>query len=805
MKYSILTPIGRSAARGMGANYFKIAWRNLVKNKTFSLINILGLALGMTCSLLIMLWVYDELSVDAFHAHKEKLYSIYERQYHDGQINTHFSTPGLLADEIKRVIPEVEYAAGADWNSRNTFQSGDKIHKMEGAWAGADFFKMFSYPILQGTAETALKSPNDIAISRNMAELFYGTPEKALGQSIRFDNMADFKVAAVFENVPSNSSAKFDWVLNWNEYVKQNEWVKDWGNNSPSTYIQLRADADARKVAAKLERFLDNYNKYQDKAFYIRLGIMKYSDMYLRGSFKDGVPDGGRIEYVQLFTLVAVIILLIACINFMNLATARSAKRAKEVGVRKVIGAMKSALVGQFSGEAMLLTFFSILVAVVLVLLLLPSFNTLTGKTMSLPADQPVFWLALVGLLLVTGLIAGSYPALFLSSLQPIRVLKGTLKFSAGATYFRQGLVVFQFTLSIMLIVSMIVIYRQVEFVQSKNLGFDRENLIYIPLEGDYLKNFDTYKTEIQKTATIKEVSKMTQAPTRIGNTTGGVQWPGKDPNVNIQFAFTSVGYDFVKTLKLQLREGREFSKEFASDSVGYLINEAALKRIGYKNPVDQPLTMWGKPGKIIGVLKDFHFQSLHQAIIPLVVRLDESIGYGTILIRTQAGKTKEALADLERLGKKFNPRFPFTYQFSDEEYAKLYKSEQVVTQLANYFAILAIFISCLGLFGLAAFTAEQRIKEIGVRKVLGASVTDITSLLSLDFIKLVLIAAIIAFPIAWYFLKNWLEKYAYQITIEWWYFILAAALAVVIALLTVSSQAIKAALMNPIKSLKAE
>lgn len=789
----------------MGANYLKIAWRNLVKNKTFSLINILGLALGMACSLLIMLWVYDELNIDAFHVNKERIYSIYERQYHDGQINTHFSTPGLLADEIKRVIPEVQYATGADGSNRNAFQVGDKINRMQGAWAGADFFQMFSYPILQGTAETALKTINDIAISRNMAEQFYGSPEKAIGQSIRLDNKVDFKVAAVFENIPSSSSAKFDWVLNWAEYLKENDWAKEWGNNSPDTFIQLRTDADPAKVAAKLERFLDKYNKYQDKAFYIRLGIMKYSDTYLRGSFKNGIPDGGRIEYVQLFSVVAVIILLIACINFMNLATARSAKRAKEVGVRKVVGAMKSALIGQFSGEAMLLTFFSILVAILFVLLLLPSFNTLTDKTMVLPINQPVFWLALIGLLLVTGLIAGSYPALFLSSLHPIRVLKGTLKFSSGATYFRQGLVVFQFALSIMLIVSMIVIYRQVDFVQSKNLGFDRENLIYMPLEGDLLKNYATFKEEIQKAAGIKEVSRMTQAPTRIGNTTGGVNWPGKDPNVNIQFTFTSVGYDFIKTLNLKLREGRDFSKEFASDSVGYIINEAALKRIGYKNPIDQPLTMWGKPGKIIGVLKDFHFQSLHQTINPMIVRLDEGIGYGNILVRTQAGKTKEALANLEQLGKKLNPRFPFTYQFSDEEYAKLYKSEQVVTQLANYFAILAIFISCLGLFGLAAFTAEQRTKEIGVRKVLGASVASITSLLSMDFIKLVVIATMIAFPVAWYFLKNWLKKYAYQIDIEWWYFAIAAMAAVAIALLTVSSQAIKAALMNPVKSLKAE
>jgi len=789
-------------------NYFKIAWRNLIRNKAFSAINILGLALGMACSLLIMLWVRDERNVDGFHANGKHLYQVYERTFSDGKVGAGYSTQGLLAQELKKVIPEIKYAASTDYASQpgtfNTFKAGEKVNKMFGKFAGADFFSMFSYPLLQGTTTSALNSPNAVAISRKMAELFFGGPDKAIGNTIRFENREDLQVTAVFENMPSNSSQQYDFLRCWIDFVKQNEWVNRWGNTSPDTYIQLSADADPDKVRAKIKDFIYRYQA-KEKGTVTELDLQAYPDKYLHATFKNGYIDGGRIEYVRLFSLVAIFILLIACINFMNLATARSVKRSKEVGIRKVLGGIRSALIGQFMGEAMLLTFLSAVFAVILTVLLLPVFNNLTGKDLILPVVQPLFWASLTGLLLLTGLLAGSYPALFLSSLNTIKVLKGNMKFSPSSTFFRKGLVIFQFSLSVILIISMVVIYRQISFIQSKNLGYDRENLIYIPIEGSLIKNYSVFKQEALSETNILSVSKMRNSPTIIEHHTTSIDWPGKDPNVSVSFADGVVGYDFAKTMKLIVAEGQDFSRDFGTDSTGYVLNETAVQKMGMTNPVGRIISWGNRPGKVIGVLKDFHFNSIHQTIDPLILRLDENWKWGTVLVRTKAGKTKDALAGLQKISKSVNPDFPFTYQFSDEEYTKLYNNEQIVSKLANYFAFLAIFISCLGLFGLATFTAEQRTKEIGVRKVLGASVANIVTELSLSFLKPVVIAWLIAFPIAWYAMHNWLQGFAYKIDIEWWMFALAGILTIGIALLTVSYQSIRSALVNPIKSMRTE
>jgi len=498
--------------------------------------------------------------------------------------------------------------------------------------------------------------------------------------------------------------------------------------------------------------------------------------------------------------------LLIACINFMNLATARSVKRAKEVGVRKVIGAVKGVLVGQFMGEAILITSLSLLISIVLVFLLLPTFNLLTEKELTLNFTDPRILATLLGLTVFTGLVAGSYPALFMSSLNPVVVLKGALKFKPSATYFRKGLVVFQFALSIMLIVGMVIVHEQLDYLQTKNSGYDRENLVYIPLEGDLQTNFSSFKQELQRQSGIKHVTLSQANPLEVGSSTQGVTWPGKDTTQLLLFANNAISYDYIQTMGIQLVGGRDFGEQYGMDTTNYIINEASAKKMGYKDPVGKEMTMWGRKGTIVGLMKDFHYNSLHSTIEPLILRLQpKTENWGVVIVRAEAGKTKDALANLEKTFKKFNPSFPFKYSFTDQEYAKQYKSEQVVNQLSNFFAFLAIFISCLGLFGLAAFTAEQRTKEIGVRKVLGASVTNLVGMLSAEFIKLVLVATFIAFPIAWYFLKGWLEKYAYRIEIEWWYFALAAIVAIFIALLTVSSQAIRAALMNPVKSLKTD
>ncbi|MGN6618155.1 MAG: FtsX-like permease family protein, partial [Ilyomonas sp.] len=518
----------------------------------------------------------------------------------------------------------------------------------------------------------------------------------------------------------------------------------------------------------------------------------------------NGYIDGGRIEYVRLFSIISVFILLIACINFMNLTTARSASRAKEVGVRKVVGALRFSLMKQFIGEAIFLTLLSVVISLVLVTLLLPAFNELTGKQLVLPIQQVDFWLMLIALLIITGLIAGSYPAFFISSFKPILVLKGSLKFSGSTISLRKGLVVFQFALSVVLIISTIIIFRQMQYVQSKNLGYNRENLLYIPIEGELINKYGIFKQEVMRNSSVLQVSKMRNSPTIIEHHTNSISWPAKDPNSNVSFTDGVVGYDFMKTMKLQLLAGRDFSPAF-NDSTSFILNETAVKKIGFTDPVGQVISWGNREGKVIGVIKDFHFNSLHQTIEPLIIRLDENWGWGTILVRIKAGQTKQAIASLQKIYKQLNPKFPLTYQFSDLEYEKLYRSEQVVSLLSNLFAFLAIVISCLGLFGLAMFTAEQRTKEIGIRKVLGASAKNIVTLLSVNFLKPVALALLVAFPVAWWAMNKWLQEFAYRVSIEWWVFAVAGFIALFIALVTISFQAIKAAIANPVKSLRSE
>jgi putative ABC transport system permease protein len=786
-------------------NYLKTAFRNLRKNKAFSLINILGLSLGMACSLLIMLWVFDEYSQDSFHKNGSRLYGVFERRYNEGAVMAGFATQGLMPDEMKRVFPEVQYATGYSWNALSTFEANNKILKENGNYAGADFFKMFSYPLLLGNTTTALQSPTDISISKKMAEDFFGSPANAIGKTMRYENKKDLKVAAVFDNVPKNSSAQFDYIINWQTFLENNEWAKNWTNNGPWTYIMLREGTELKTFEAKISRFLDNYNKEQTATYYNRLGLQRYGDMYLHSSFENGQLSGGRIQYVKIFSIVAVFILLIACINFMNLTTARSVKRAREIGVRKVVGALRASLIKQFIGEALLIVSIAVVFALLIVMLLLQPFNQLTQKQINIPFSASYFWLGIVGLILITGFVAGSYPALYLSAFNPLRVLKGTLKFTSGALWFRKGLVVFQFILSIVFIIGTIVVSKQVNYIQWINLGYNRENLLYIPLEGDLTSKYAVFKTQALKMPGVKDVTHATDAPTKINNGTTGVVWDGKDPNSKIDFTQLGVGYDFVKTMHIQILEGRDFSRDFATDSVNFMINETALKIIGYKDPLGKPLTLWGVKGTIIGVVKDFHFNSLHTAIDPLMLRLGENFDGGVALVKTEPGKMKEALASLEKVYKELNPKVPFTYKFSDEEYQKLYQSEQLVSQLANYFAFLAIFISCLGLLGLVIFTAEQRTKEFGIRKVLGASPVTLFNLLSKEFLVLVLIAIMIASPLAWYFSNQWLQEFAYKTDLSWLVFVIAALTALLIALMTVSFQAIRAAVANPVKSLRTE
>ncbi len=784
-------------------NYLKTAWRNLLSNKMFSLINISGLALGMTCGLLIMLWIKNETQMDKFHANNKSLFRLMENQYYEGNISTFDATPGIIAENIVKDIPEIQLASQILWEEEPLFTVGDKFFKEKGRYVQKDFLKMFSYKLVKGDPNTVLARPDAVVISKTLAEKYFGEQDP-VGKLIKIDNDQNVIVTGILDEIPKTSSLQFDFLMSYDIWFKKNDWAKEWGNNGPRCYVMLAPNASAEKVNAKIK----NYIKTKEKGSNVELFLQNYGESYLYSDWDNGKQTGGRIEYVRIFSIVAIIILVIACINFMNLATARSLRRAREIGVRKVVGAGKSQLIAQFMGESLLVSFLAICLSLLVVALLLPSFNALTDKELQLDFSNPFFIFLVVGLTLVAGIVSGSYPALFMSSLKPIIVLKGILKFNAGATFFRKGLVVFQFALSIILILGMIVIYRQIDYIHNKDLGFAKEDLLYIPIEGALQKSFPTFKDELLRQPGIKFVSSSQSGPLEVGSSTQGVRWPGKDTTKLILFSANPITYDYIKTMGIQLKEGRDFDPSFSLDTSNYLVNEAALRKIGYKDPIGKELTMWGDKGTIVGVMKDYHHNSLHVPIEPLILRLFKKSWnsyWGNVLVRTEKGKTKQAIASMEKTYRQFNPGFPFRYFFTDAEMLKNYKAEHTVSKLSKYFAFLAIFISCLGLFGLVTFTAQQRVKEIGIRKVLGASVAGIVRMLSKDFLKLVLIAAVIAFPVAWWAMNRWLGDFAYRIHIGWWVFVASGIAAMLIALLTVSFQAIKSAIASPVKSLRTE
>jgi putative ABC transport system permease protein len=792
----------------MFKNYLKVAFRALRQNKLFSGLNILGLSLGIACSLLILLWVQDERSVDGFHTNKSRLYVLYEREISPDKVDADYENPALLGDELKKTIPEVGMAVTIDGDDDFTFRGNDKTIKAKGGYAGDDFFRMFSFPLLGGNAANALSGPTDIAISNTLARKLFGSAAAAMGQTLRRDlqnQWKNFTVKAVFDDMPSNSSLHFEFLINWQAFYEEHFWMKRWDNSGPMTVVLLQPNADPARVAAKLEHFLDKYDSKPIPGYHVELEMQPFDEMYLHGNFKNGYLSGGRIEYVRLFTLVAIFLLLIACINYMNLTTARSLRRAREIGVRKVIGATKGSLIGQFLGEAILLAILAMAIALIAVWLLLPAFNSITGKQILMPFTNGLFWLETAGLSLLIGCLAGSYPALYLSSFRPVAVLKSAVRTGTGAVLFRKGLVVFQFALSILLIIGTIVVTRQVTYIQTMNLGYDREALLSIPIEGDLTQQYDIFKQQALYVPGVRQVTCMSQPPTDIDNGTVSVEWAGKPANFQPSFSYAVVGYGFTPTMKAQLLAGRDFSPAFPTDTTGFIVNQEAASLMGMRDPVGHELDMWDRKGKIIGVIKDFHFGSVHDPIKPLILLFKHQIDDGHILVRTDPGQTARALAGLKQLCRQLNPAFPFTYQFSDEAYQRLYKSETVIGTLSHYFAFLAILISCLGLLGLAIFTAEQRTKEIGIRKVLGAGTAQLFILLARDFLLLVLLAFVIASPVAAWAMQRWLEGYAYHAPLSGAIFVVAGLLAFAIALLTVGYHAVRTALANPVKSLRAE
>lgn len=786
-------------------NYLKTAWRNLIRNKFFSALNVLGLALGVACSVLILLWVQNEMSIDGTQS--PTLYRVYARQHYDHKVHGTYDTPGPLSNELKRRFPEIQYATAMGFGESSTFQAGDKKLRLNGNSAGADYFEMFNYPLLAGSAKSALSSPVSLAISRKMAGAFYGSAGAAIGKTIRYQNRKNFIITAVFDDLPANASTQFDFLTNWDTFLENNSWAREMGNNGPPTFVTLRNDAEQVITGKKIERLFDEIwgiNR-ATATYYADLALQPFNQWYLHNDLESGRPAGGRIEYVNLFSIIAVFILLIACINFMNLTTARSVKRAREIGVRKAIGAERASLIKQFITESMLITAVSVCVSLMIILLLLPFFNQITGKQIPLPFAQPVFWLKLAIITLITGFISGLYPAFFLSSFKPVSVLKGALKLDTGSAVFRKGLVVFQFALSVIMITGTIIVSRQVNFIESKNLGYDKANLVYMISEGELAPRYNLFKNELLNKPDIESVSKVSAPPTDMYGSTGAVGWIGKDTTKLDMFTQVGVGFDYIKTMKLQLLAGRAFSKEYPTDSANYILNASAAKITGYKNPIGMPFSLFGHRGKIIGIVEDYHFHSLHTQIGPLVLKAGEHIDPSAILIRFKPGQTRQALNDIQLLAKEINPAFPATWYFVDDQYQKMYQDEQVIGKLSDAFAFLAIFISCLGLLGLAMFTAEQRVKEIGIRKVLGANLASLFTLLSAEFIWLVLIAFLIGAPVTWYAMNKWLANFAYRTPLKWWIFAFSGVSIVLVALATISFQTIKAALINPVKSLRSE
>lgn len=781
----------------------KLIYRNFIRFKSSFFINLVGLSVGMACTIFILLWVMDELNVDRYHSNVENIYQVMENQeYAEGSIHTTTETPGILAPALKEEIPEIEYATTYTWNVDYLFRRGDKSLKENGIFAREDLFNILSIPLISGNEDELLTAPYSVVISEELAKKYFAD-ESAVGKSIDIDDGGTYTITGVFSDISNNSTLQFNFVLPFEEYLQQNEWAADWANNSAQTIVMLRPEADVKSVDRKIKHFVKERSEQSDAELF----LYPYADSYLYGSFDNGESVGGRIAYVRLFSVIAFFILLIACINFMNLSTARSSRRAKEVGIRKSIGAGRGSLIGQYMGESIITAFSALGFSLLIVELGLPIFNEVTEKTITIQYTDPSLLLFLGAIAFITGLISGSYPALYLSSFEAAKALKGKVKSSNREAFARKGLVVFQFTMSIILIVSTIVIYKQIEYFQQKNLGYKQENLIAFPIEGDLADNWESFSKQVQTEPGVESISSANHNFLGRYTSAADVHWPGKDPDANVLFELILVDYALIETFDFELAEGRSFSREYGADSARVIVNEAAVKVMGMDQPVGKTLDAWYDDSEIIGVLKDFNYQNFQFKVEPIVMILNGGESFGTNFgyMRLKSDNISRTLADVEQTYKKFNPDYPFDYSFMDEQFAALYRSEMKVGELAKYFGIFAILISCLGLFGLSIFMAEQRTKEIGVRKVMGATVTNIVGLMSKDFMVLVLLGFVCAVPIAWYLMNQWLADYAYRIDIGPGIFVIAGGVALLIALVTVSWQSIKAALMNPVKSLRSE
>ncbi len=810
-------------------NYFKIAFRNLLRHKVFSFINLLGLTIGLTCCLLIALFILDELSYDQYHEKADRIYRV-TRSFleKDGSVQLHLGhVAPPFGPLIKEDFKEVEEVVRLLQNTLN-FRYEDKEFTEQNVFmAEENLFKVFTIPVLKGNPDKALVDPFTVMLSDEMAEKYFGN-EDPMDKTMQVDGRLTAKVSGVFKKFPSNAHFHPDFLVSFSTLRDPNIYGEEglrtnWGNNSFSTYLLLPKDYDPKKLETQFPAFIDRHMNRRmtpegqaptNPSSFTKLFLNKMTDIHLHSHLDSEIEPNGDIKRVYIFGAIALLILLIACINYMNLSTARSATRAKEIGIRKVAGAQQGELMRQFLSESLLMTLLAMVLAVGLTWLLLPLLESLTGKDLTIQSIfNGQFAMLAVGVTALVGLLSGIYPALFMSSFQPIAVLKGVFKAGGGNVSLRKVLVIGQFCISIILISCTGIVFQQLKYMQNKSLGFDKEHVLTLPYYNSIGEKWEAFRNELLSNSTIKDAGRSLLVPSnRLLNSNGTAKVQMGDSLMNSSETLYMVyaDPDFFPTYGISFAAGRNFSRDFKTDdSTAFIINETAMHMIGWQNPadgIDKPFEYGGRKGRLVGIVKDFNFESLHERISPIVFFIpDGGNSYSNISIKVDGKNVQNALSHIQKTWQQFLPEFPYQYNFVDERFGQLYETEQRQGRLFTIFSGIAIFIACLGLFGLAAFATSQRVKEIGVRKVLGASVGNIVTLISKDFLWLVLIAAVIAVPVAWYAMSTWLEDFAYRINLPWWMFALAGFIALLVALGTVSFQAVRAAVANPVKSLRSE
>ncbi len=797
-------------------NYLIIAWRNLFRNRTSSLINIGGLAAGMAVALLIGLWIHDEYSYNKYHRNYDRIALVQQVQTVNGRPSVNLSMAFPVGPALRnRFGNDFKYVVMSSWPGDKILTSGDKKILANGVYMDKDAPAMLSLRMREGSY-AALNDPHSILVSASTAKALFGNADP-IGKNLRISNQNDVKVTGVYEDIPSGSQFhQIAFFAPWDLYVTTERWIQEsrneWDNNAFQLFVQLADQVDPDVVNRKIATMKQANVAPEDKKLNTVLFLFRMRDWHLRDHWDGDKQTGGLIEYVRLFGTVGIFVLALACINFMNLSTARSERRAKEVGIRKSIGSLRSQLIGQFYSESLLVVLFSFILSLGLVQVVLPWFNQVAAKEMSMPWTSPGFWLLGFAFVVLTAIVSGSYPALYLSSFRPVKVLKGAFKAGRLAAVPRKVLVVLQFTISVTLIIGTLIVYRQIKFSQERTIGYNKDGLVMVPMRSyDYYGKFDMLRDELKKTGAIEEMAESSSPVSNLWATNDGFSWPGSDPRFNNEFGTMWVTHEFGKTVDWSIREGRDFSRElsFKTDSASMIVNEAAVKFMGIRRPVGTIVTRGtgtdARRFTIVGVVKDMLMESPYDNVRPTMYFMDyENVNW--MLFRLNRNEsTHESIAKLEAAFRKLLPAVPFDYLFADKEYAAKFAAEERIGTLAVFFTILAVFISCIGLFGLASFVAEQRTKEIGIRKVLGASVANLWSMLSKDFVLLVAISCLIAIPAAWIAMHSWLQNYAYRTPIAWWIFAITGCGAILVTLLTVSLQAIRAALANPVDSLRSE